>query len=174
MGVLGRNYRKYADDSYRRSRILRAYPAVQVLSTTNAATEQYDAGGFWPKLAQLLDVPNTQAFQWEWVRAFLDNLEELGLSTFANADADAGTKFLGRILLHCGVPTKCLGDYFRIVTEQRLKVPGLDAEGFVTWAAARAEAGRLFNVDMPVNRSCGSAGSLPSTSPTESSNFSTS
>src|SRR5207342_131649 len=55
-------------------------------------------------------------------------------------------------LLHCGVPAKCLGDYFRIVTEQRLKVPGLDAERFVTWAAVRAEAGRLFNVDMPVNR----------------------
>ena len=174
MGVLGRNYRKYADDSYRRSRILRAYPAVQVLSTTNAATEQYDAGGFWPKLAQLLDVPNTQAFQWEWVRAFLDNLEELGLSTFANADADAGTKFLGRILLHCGVSTKCLGDYSRIVTEQRLKVPGLDSEGFVAWAVVRAEAGRLFNVDMPVNRFLRFGGEFAVDVTDRVSNFSTS
>jgi hypothetical protein len=150
--VLGRLYRKYAADSYHRHRFLRRHPAVHVLATTYAATERYDSHGFWPKLAELLQVPNNQPFQAEWGEAFLDNLRTLRLTTFANADADAGTRFLGRILLHCGVPTACLGDYYRVVTEQRRREPGTDAESFVTWARARAETGRLVNVDMPVNR----------------------
>lgn len=150
--VLGSNYRKFAYDGYRRSRSLRAFPAVHVLTTTNAATEKYDAGGFWPKLAELVGVTNSQVFQQEWGQAFLDNLAALGLPTFENADADAGTRYLGRILLHCGVPTKCLDDYFRVVTERRSREPGLDAESFVAWAAGRAEVERLYNVDMPVNR----------------------
>ncbi|MGD9959042.1 hypothetical protein [Nocardioides sp.] len=152
LDVLGGVYRKYAYDSYRRERALRMYPAVQVLATTNAAIEKYDARGFWPKLADLLQIPNSQPFQQDWGQAFLDNLTKLGLPTFRNADADAGSRYLGRILLHCGVPTKCLDDYYRVVTEQRSKDPRIDAETFVSWAAGRAEVDRLYNVDMPVNR----------------------
>lgn len=152
LDVLGSVYRKYTYDSYRRERALRMYPAVHVLAMTNAAIEKYDARGFWPKLADLLQVPNSQAFQQDWGQAFLDNLADLKLPTFRNADADAGSRYLGRILLHCGVPTKCLDDYYRVVTEQRSKDPGIDAETFVSWAAGRAEMDRLYNVDMPVNR----------------------
>ncbi|MFI5696757.1 hypothetical protein ACIA58_33190 [Kribbella sp. NPDC051586] len=152
LGVLGANYRKFSYNGYRRSLALRVYPAVQVLSTTNAAIGKYDGHGFWPKLAGLLQISNSPAFQQEWGQAFLDNLATLGLPTFANADADAGTRYLGRILLHCGVPTWCLDDFYRVVTEQRTRHPALDAESFVAWAASRAAAGRLYDVDMPVNR----------------------
>lgn len=152
LGVLGAVYSKGAYGAHRREQSLRDYPAVQVLVTTNAAIEKYDARGFWAKFADLLQVPNSQLFQQEWGQAFLDNLTQLGLPTFANADADAGTKYLGRILLHCGVPTKCLDDYYRVVMEQRIKNPALDAESFVSWAAGRAEVDRLYNVDMPVSR----------------------
>ena len=152
MEILGSYYRKYPNDPYRRVCVLRAHPAVQVLATTNAAIEKYDARGLWPKLADLLQISNTQVFQQEWGQAFLDNLTILKLPTFANAEDDAGTKYLGRILLHCGVPTKCLGDYYRIIAEQRAKNPNIDAETFVSWAIGRAEADRLYNVDMPVNR----------------------
>ncbi|MFT4287572.1 hypothetical protein [Nocardioides sp.] len=89
LDVLGGIYRKYTYDSYRRERALRMYPAVQVLATTNAAIEKYDARGFWPKLADLLQIPNSQAFQQDWGQAFLDNLTNLRLPTFRNADADA-------------------------------------------------------------------------------------
>lgn len=150
--VLGRQFRKYERDSGARARALRRFPAVQILATTSAAMEMYDAKGFWPKFAAALKVPASQHFQQEWGQAFLDNLEELGLPTFQAADADAGTRYLGRILMHCGMPTKCLDDYYRLITEQRSKNPGLDAESFVSWAAGRAEASRLHNVDMPVNR----------------------
>ena len=151
--ILGAYYRKYtnSNDTHRRERFLRMFPAVHVLATTNAAIEMYD-GGLWPKLASSLRVCNTPVFQKEWGQAFLDNLTKLGLPTFANADDDAGTKYLGRILMHSGVPTKCLGDYYRVITEQRAKNPAIDAETFVSWAAERAQAGRLYNVDMPVNR----------------------
>lgn len=152
LDVLGGIYRKYAYDSYRRERALRMYPAVHVLATTNAAIEKYDARGFWPKLADLLKVPNSQLYQQDWGQAFLDNLAKLGLPTFRNADADAGTRYLGRILLHSGVPTKCLDDYYRVVSEHRSKDPGIDSETFVAWAAGRAEMDRLYNVNMPVNR----------------------
>jgi hypothetical protein len=150
--VLGRQFRKYEHDSSARERALRRFPAVHVLATTSAATEMYDARGFWPKFGAALKMQSSQHFQQEWGQAFLDNLKELSLPTFRGADADAGTRYLGRILMHCGMPTKCLDDYYRLITEQRSKNPGLDAESFVSWAAGRAEAGRLHNVDMPVNR----------------------
>lgn len=145
-------YRRQHNNTPMRERILRRYPAVQVLVTTSAAVDMYDRKGFWPKFAAQLGIRNTGSFQREWGEAFIDNLETLGLPTFKNAEADAGTKYLGRILLHCGVPTFCLDDYYRIITEKRLKNPGIDAGAFVLWAAKRAELGRLYNVDMPVNR----------------------
>lgn len=152
LDVLGGRYRMYAHDSYGRERALRMYPAVHVLATTNAAIEHYDGRGFWPKLAGLLQIPNSHVFQQDWGQAFIDNLTALKLPTFRHADSDAGSRFLGRILLHCGVPTKCLDDYYRIVIEQRSKDPNMDAENFVSWASNRAAMNRLYNVDMPVNR----------------------
>ena len=86
--------------------LLRRWPAVQVLSTTGVAAEHYAKGTFWPKLAEILDIKNTPQFQTAWGEAFLDNLDKLGLPTF-DTNEDTGSKYVGRILLHSGMPTEC-------------------------------------------------------------------
>lgn len=148
LGVIGRKYRaaKIRD----RARILKRWPAVQVMSTVRVAAEYYSHGTFWPKLTGLVG-GGGQVFQTDWGSAFLDNLRTLGLPDFADIE-DPGARFVGPILMHSGVPTYCLADYFRLVTERRTKDPGVTPEEFVAWAASRAVEDRLHNVDKPVAR----------------------
>src|SRR6201999_733690 len=80
-----------------------------------------------------------------------DNLRTLGLPTFEK-DNDAGTRYVGRILLHCGMPTYCLADFFRILAWKRSVAPGLTPEDFVSWAAAKAADSGFQSLDMPVQR----------------------
>ena len=146
LGVLGRIYRLRRPKGDQ-GRFLQRWPAVQVLSTVGVATEHYAHGTFWPRLAELAGVDQDQNFQREWGTAYLENLATLGLPVFEDSD-DAGSAYVGRILLHSGVPTYCLPDYMRLVQDRRRRSPGLDAESFVSWAV---EA-RLSNVDKPVVR----------------------
>lgn len=136
---------------------LHRWPAVQVVVTTGIAADHYASGTFWPYLHDALwehkvqAVHGKQAFQSLWGRAFLDNLGALGLPTFSDSD-DAGTRYVGRILMHCGMPTLCLPDYFGLVGDQRSRQSGLTPESFVSWAAGRADRGQLHGVAKPVNR----------------------
>lgn len=134
-----------------RERLYRRYPAVHVLATAGVAADHYERGTFWPKLAALMGVVQDQEFQRDWGEAFLDNLRRLGLPTFEN-DGDAGSRYVGRILLHSGMPTYCLGDFFRTLSWKRSVTPGLTPEEFVSWAAAKAAGSGFANVDMPVQR----------------------
>lgn len=132
-------------------RLARRYPAVHVLATAGVAAEHYERATFWPKLIDILRIEPDPNFQRTWGEAFLDNLRTLGLPTF-EADGDAGTRFVGRILLHSGMPTYCLDDFFKLISWRRSRTPGLTPEAFVSWAAARAAGRGISNVDMPVQR----------------------
>lgn len=134
-----------------RERLFRRYPAVHVLATAGVAADHYERGTFWPKLTATLKIVPDPEFQRDWGEAFLDNLRRLGLPTFEN-DGDAGTRYVGRILLHAGMPTYCLGDFFRTMAWKRSNTPGLTPEEFVSWAAAKAASSGFANVDMPVQR----------------------
>lgn len=134
-----------------RERLFRRYPAVHVLATAGVAAEHYERATLWPKLIAILDIYPDPAFQSAWGDAFLDNLRKLGLPTFEKDD-DAGSKYVGRILLHAGMPTYCLADFFRILSWKRAHTPGLTPEDFISWAAAKATGAGFQNVDMPVQR----------------------
>lgn len=148
--VLGLLYRK-REGSAERARLLRRWPSVHVLSTIGVAVDHYEHGTFWPKLGSLLGVSPDQTFTKVWGEAFLANLKRLDLPTFEGS-GDAGTRFVGRILMHSGMPTACLDDYFDLIGSRRSKIAGLDSGDFVAWANARAEQGQLHSVDMPVVR----------------------
>lgn len=135
-----------------RVRLLKRWPSVHVLATAGVAADHYASATFWPKLVALLGVSSDQALHREWGGAFLANLEYLGLPTFRDDGTDAGTKFVGRILMHSGMPTYCLPDFYRLITERRRRTPGLSPEEFVAWAATRGSVGQLPNVDKPVTR----------------------
>lgn len=134
-----------------RQRLFRRYPTVHVLATAGVAADHYERGTYWPKLAALMGIDQDPEFQRDWGEAFLDNLRRLGLPTFEN-DGDAGSRYVGRILLHSGMPTYCLGDFFRTLAWKRSVTPGVTAEEFVSWAAAKAAGSGFANVDMPVQR----------------------
>ena len=134
-----------------RDRLFRRYPAVHVLSTAGVAAEHYERATFWPKLIAIMEISPDPGFQSAWGDAFLDNLRTLGLPTFEKDD-DAGTRYVGRILLHAGIPTYCLADFFRILSWKRSVTPGLTPEQFISWAAAKAAGPGFQSLDMPVQR----------------------
>lgn len=140
------------DPGFARNILLRRWPAVHVLATAGVAAEHYAKNTFWPRLIDILQLrvapdPN---FQHAWGEAFLANLSALGLPTFHKHD-DAGTKYVGRILMHAGVPTYCLDDFLQTLSWKRSRTPGLTPEGFISWAAAKAASSTL-DVDVPVQR----------------------
>lgn len=151
LGALGHMFQRQVGPAHR-VKLLRRWPSVHILATSGVAADHYEAGTFWPKLITLLGVQGDQSFHREWGQAFLANLERLGLPTFNAEDDDAGSRYVGRILMHSGMPTYCLPDYYRLVGERRSKVPGLGPEEFASWASARAAQRQLYNVDMPVVR----------------------
>ncbi|ADJ50003.1 hypothetical protein AMES_8178 [Amycolatopsis mediterranei S699] len=137
-------------DGADRQRLLRRWPAVHVVTTAFVAAERYDHAGLWPHLRSFLDRDIGQAFNPEWGGAFLRNLERLGMPTFVAQGDEAGQRYVGRMLLHCGVPTNCLENYFRLVTDRRTASPGLTAAELLAWVASRATDRHLHNVDKPV------------------------
>jgi hypothetical protein len=150
--VLGRLHDQ-TDLGSPRDTLLRRWPAVHVLATAGVAAEHYKKATFWPRLVEILQLqiaPDAN-FQRAWGEAFLHNLGTLGLPTFEKDD-DAGTKYVGRILLHAGMPTYCLDDFFRTLSWKRSRTLGLTPEGFISWAAAKAANSSLTSVDMPVQR----------------------
>lgn len=131
-------------------RFLRRFPAVHVQTTTRIATDHY-AAKFWPLLCEYAGIPLSASLQSEWGRAYIDNLRWLGLPTFSDHE-DSGSTYVGPILMHSGVPTYCLPDFFRLIRDRRRLDPHLTPEKFVQWAAERVERGRLRSVDKPVQR----------------------
>ncbi|WP_198961637.1 hypothetical protein [Pseudonocardia sp. MH-G8] len=146
--ALGILYQKSRD----RPDLLRRWPAVHVIATAGVAADNYEHGTYWPRLLEMLGVEGHPGFQHEWGQAFLDNLHRLHLPTFDSGSEDAGSKFVGRILMHAGVPTFCLRDYYRLIRSGRTRFPGLEPAEFVSWAASRASRNQLHNVDKPVAR----------------------
>ncbi len=132
------------------STLLRRFPAVHVLTTTRVATDHY-AAKFWPQLCERAGIPKDPNLQNEWGTAYIYNLRQLGLPTFDDVE-DRGSRFVGPILMHSGVPTFCLPDLLRLARDRRQRMPGLTPESFVDWARERARQDRLRHVDKPVQR----------------------
>ncbi len=150
--VLARLYRQTRHESWTHAdRVLRRWPAVQVVSTVNVAIGHYNQGNFWSSFFDRADLNQNQEVQSAWGSAFLDNLRALGLPDFSESE-DAGTKYVGRMLMHAGMPTYCLPDYYLLVAERRHITANLSPEAFVAWAVSRAEQDRLSDVDKPVVR----------------------
>ncbi len=133
-----------------RCKILREeYPAVFLVSTVNLIAEKYDNGGVWPQLADALNIDNSTTFHIEWGETFLHNLQKFNLPTFSN-NKNLKQQYVSRMTLHSGIPTRTINDYFRIISEQMTKDPGITAEDFTAWAQGKISTNTLYNVDVPV------------------------
>ncbi|MCA9332197.1 hypothetical protein KC968_04670 [Candidatus Saccharibacteria bacterium] len=141
----------YENRSEDRRKFLVRYPAVHVLLTTYIATEKYKNGGLWPQLASALEIANTQSLHNDWGESFAVNLKKLGLPVFDIKEDDIGWALLGNIMIHCGIPTVCLDDYYELISKQRNKNPGITASEFVAYGHQKANIGQLY-IDKPIVR----------------------
>ncbi len=123
-----------------------AHPAALVMAFTGVATNVYEGGTFWPGFWKACDYQATQGEQVEWGEAFLSGLRTLGLPTFPGLPK----RVLGPLLLHTGIPTYCLSDYFQVL-EVGMRRVGADADALVRWAIPRLDT-TFPNIDVPVRR----------------------
>jgi hypothetical protein len=142
VSVLGYFYQRLG-----RSR-LRRWPACLAAGMAGVAATRYHGGTYWPALWDTAGFQPGQNDQAAWGKAFIHALERLGMPAFP----ELPLPYVGPILMHAGIPTYCLGDYFRLLLDRRRLDPGMDAESFLVWATAPGREQRLWKLDVPARR----------------------
>lgn len=133
----------------RRETVLRKFPACVAVSMAGVAATHYQGGHYWPALwdqTQLRDP--AAADQVTWGQAFLAATDRLGLAAFPGLPHP----FVGPVVMHAGLPTYCLGDWFELLAARRRLDPSLDAETFLAWATEPGHPAALRSLDVPARR----------------------
>ena len=146
--VLGRLYANLQDPRTEGESFLLRWPACLAAAMAGVAVADYKSGAYWPALWEAAGLQGTPQEQGIWGRAFNVAVARLGMATFP----ELPLHFVGPILMHAGIPTYCLGDYFRLLLSRRRLDPGMDAESFLAWATAPGRETRLSQMDMPAQR----------------------
>ena len=146
--ALGRLYGRLRDKQLEGSELLLRWPACLTASMAGMAAARYQGGTYWPALWETTGFQGASQDQRIWGQAFNTAVDRLGMAAFP----DLPQPFLGPILMHAGIPTYCLGDYFRLLLARRRLDPGIDAESFLAWATAPGRALRLSELDVPARR----------------------
>jgi hypothetical protein len=128
--------------------LLRQWPACLTAGMAGVAATRYQGGTYWPALWDTAGFRGTQNDQSTWGKAFIHAIEHLGMPAFP----ELPLPYVGPILMHAGIPTYCLSDYFRLLLERRRLDPGMDAESFLAWATAPGRELRLSQLDVPASR----------------------
>ncbi|GAA1276548.1 hypothetical protein GCM10009677_32860 [Sphaerisporangium rubeum] len=147
-GVLGPLYAKWVAGRRRPEDLFMRWPACFAVAMTGVAARSYQHGTFWPMLWTKVRHRALPEEQTIWGKGFAVAVDSLGMPTFPGMP----TPYLGPILMHTGIPTFCLEDYFRLLLQRRTQDPGLDAEGFLAWATATGREHRIDVLDVPVRR----------------------
>ena len=142
VSVLGHFYRRQG------AALLRRWPACLAAGMAGVAATRYRGGTYWPALWDTAGFVPGQNDGTAWGRAFIYALERLEMPAFP----ELPLPYVGPILMHAGIPTYCLGDYFRLLLERRRLDPGMDAESFLAWATAPGREQRLWELDVPARR----------------------
>lgn len=111
--------------------------------------EYYDQGTYWAKVQKHLGKEG-RVWQRRWGKIFLDTIERYRLTVF-NSE---GHKYVTPILLHGGIPDRCLPDFFRnvlypIVNGAMDVDAGNPEELLVEW---RSKSSLYQTTDIPVRR----------------------
>ncbi len=128
--------------------VLRRWPACVVAGMAGVAATRYQGGTYWPALWDVAGIQGSTSNQSAWGHAFLHSVESLGMPAFP----ELPLHYVGPILMHAGIPTYCLGDYFRLLLRRRQLDPGMDAESFLAWLTAPGRELRLAELDVPASR----------------------
>ncbi len=146
--VLGRLYDELRDPRTEGQAFLLQWPACLAAAMAGVAASNYHGGIYWPQLWEIAEYHGSAQDQSIWGDAFNQATERLGMATFP----DLPLRYVGPILMHAGLPSYCLGGYFRMLLTRRRLEPGLDAESFLAWATAPGRDLRLAELHVPARR----------------------
>ncbi|MFB9726234.1 hypothetical protein [Haloechinothrix salitolerans] len=123
-------------------------PACVAVAMAGVAAQRYQKGTYWPALWKAVRYGGYQEDQRVWGDGFRVALVKLGLPVFA----DNPLPYVGPIVMHAGIPTYCLEDFFRLLLQRQSQDPRLDAETFLAWATGSGRESRLYSLDVPARR----------------------
>ncbi|WP_271216721.1 hypothetical protein [Streptosporangium carneum] len=110
------------------------WPACVAVTMSGTAANDYREGTFWPYWWDAIGYEfAAQSDAKAWGQAFLDALRIFHLPRFT----ERSMKYVGPILMHAGIPTFCLGNFFRLLLQRRAQDPHLDADALLAWATGR-------------------------------------
>lgn len=145
--ALGLRYKaKISKGAYRS--LFDRWPACVAVTLTNVAVHDYRQGTLWPYIWDALGYRKHAGQQdvTAWGEAYLSALRTFRLPLFSEREQ----KYLGPMLMHAGIPTYCLEDFFNLLLRRRGHDPSIDADALLAWATARKT--RLNPLDMPARR----------------------
>ena len=146
--VLGGLYAKLKDPRAEGESFLLQWPACPAAAMAGVAAIRYHGGTYWPELLGGHGLPGHLARPGD-----LGAVIQPGGGPPGDGDVPRTSSSLRRpILMHAGIPTYCLGDYFRLLLSRRRLDPGMDAESFLAWATAPGRGLRLAELDVPARR----------------------
>jgi hypothetical protein len=146
--ALGRRYSQLDDPRLQGEALLGRWPACLAAAMAGVAATRYQGGMYWSAFFERARLDGTTQDQRIWGHAFNAAVERLGMATFPGLPL----AFVGPIQMHAGIPTYCLGDYFRLLLARRRHDPGMDAESFLAWATAPGRGARLAELHVPARR----------------------
>lgn len=110
-------------------------PASLLVAMTWLGAERYDVGGFWPRLWEEVGRSPGAEEQGLWGGAYLEALRSQGLPVF-----DVGQIYVGNVLMHAGLPTSELEDFFRLLERAR-QCAGSDPAAVTRWVREQVMRG---------------------------------
>ncbi|MCW2939567.1 MAG: hypothetical protein JWN00_2552 [Actinomycetia bacterium] len=144
--ALGRVYRRSGDRE-----LARRWPGCVAVALTGVASARCEPGHrqgtYWRHWWAACHVRGRAQDGTAFGETFLAALRVFGLPTFP--ELGETQKYLGPIMMHAGIPTHCLADFFRFLLSSRAQESGLDLEAVL----ARVSGGRrIGGVSEPVRR----------------------
>ncbi|MDP8930802.1 MAG: hypothetical protein M3O70_20095, partial [Actinomycetota bacterium] len=145
---LGQEYKRRRTRGANVEVMFERWPACVAIAMAGIAAQSYQKGTYWPPLWKAVRYSGCQEDQRVWGDGFRVALAKLSLPVFA----DNPLPYVGPIVMHAGIPTYCLEDFFRLLLQRQSQDPSLDAETFLSWATGSGRESRLYSLDVPARR----------------------
>lgn len=127
-------------------RLFESYPVCTVVGFAAVAADGYHGGSLWPSIWARVPFPADAGDQDVWGAGFLDSLDALSLPRFTMP-----RKYVGNILMHSGIPTYCLSDFYRLL-DMATRARGRSVDDVLAWLYPRLGTSSIPDVDKPVER----------------------
>src|SRR5437868_9082187 len=120
-GAFGRLYRESSAQD--RSTLLLQWPACVAVTMSGVAAHDYSEGTFWRYWGEAIGhQPHlSQQDSKVWGEVFRSALTTFRLPLFD----ESSLKYVGPILMHAGIPTYCLENFFKLLLHRRAQDPRL-------------------------------------------------